>query len=239
MLTGESVSDAIGTFSYTDGPDGTVIPEKSWVDEYIRTEEVPILGTVTCNKGMLPQLRGALSEIVQLGLADKINPDEYAGCYYPRYINRSPEYGLSLHSWGIAVDLNVPGNQRGTVGEMDRTRGHHLQEVGLRLGRRLELHRPDALRDGQGRPLTRLAGFWSLPARRPASGRSPQRHAAAYCGQRPETSQRARPARPGPDPARRVADAAACPQIAGAPCTRRAPSRAASGHESGAGRRRR
>ena len=121
VLTGESVSNAIGTFSYTDGPDGTVIPEKSWVDEYIRTEEVPILGTVTCNKGMLPQLRGALTEIVQLGLADEINPDEYAGCYYPRYINRSPEYGLSLHSWGIAVDLNVPGNQRGTVGEMDRT----------------------------------------------------------------------------------------------------------------------
>ncbi len=121
VLTGESVSNAIGTFSYTDGPDGTVIPEKSWVDEYIRTEEVPILGTVTCNKGMLPQLRGALTEIVQLGLADEINPDEYAGCYYPRYINRSPEYGLSLHSWGIAVDLNVPGNLRGTVGEMDRT----------------------------------------------------------------------------------------------------------------------
>jgi hypothetical protein len=121
VLTGESVNEAIGTFSYTDGPDGTVVPEKSWVNEYIRTEEVPILGTVTCNKGMLPQLRGALTEIVQMGLADKINPDEYAGCYYPRYINRSPEYGLSLHSWGIAVDLNVPGNQRGTKGEMDRT----------------------------------------------------------------------------------------------------------------------
>ncbi|QIK67886.1 M15 family metallopeptidase [Nocardioides sp. HDW12B] len=120
VLTGESVNEAIGTFSYTDGPDGTVIPEQSWVNEYIRTEEVPILGTVTCNKGMLPQLRGALNEIVQMGLADEINPDEYAGCYYPRYINRSPEYGLSLHSWGIAVDLNVPGNQRGTVGEMDR-----------------------------------------------------------------------------------------------------------------------
>ena len=44
----------------------------------------------------------------------------YAGCYYPRYINRDPSNGLSLHSWGIAVDLNVPGNQRGTVGEMDR-----------------------------------------------------------------------------------------------------------------------
>ncbi len=134
VLTGESVNDAIGTFSYTDGPDGTVIPEQSWVNEYIRTEEVPILGTVTCNKGMLPQLRGALSEIVQLGLADEINPEEYAGCYYPRYINRSPEYGLSLHSWGIAVDLNVPGNQRGTVGEMDRQVVAIFKEWGFAWG---------------------------------------------------------------------------------------------------------
>ncbi|MGH3431465.1 MAG: M15 family metallopeptidase, partial [Thermocrispum sp.] len=28
--------------------------------------------------------------------------------------------GLSLHTWGIAIDLNVAGNQRGTAGEIDR-----------------------------------------------------------------------------------------------------------------------
>jgi len=120
VLTGESVSDAVGTFKYTSNADGTINPDPAWVKGYIRTEEVPILGSVTCNKGMLPQLRGALTEIQRVGLADEIHPDEYAGCYYPRYINRDPAYGLSLHSWGIAVDLNVPGNQRGTVGEMDR-----------------------------------------------------------------------------------------------------------------------
>ena len=120
VLTGSSVTDEIGTFSYTNAANGEIDPDPVWVREYIRTEEVPILGTVTCNKGMLPQLRGALTEIVQMGLADKINPDEYAGCYYPRYIGRDPSNGLSLHSWGIAVDLNVPGNLRGTVGEMDR-----------------------------------------------------------------------------------------------------------------------
>ncbi len=120
ILTGGSVSAAVGSFDYTPHADGTVTPDPSWVREYIRTEPVPLLGDVTCNKAMLPQLRAALDEIVRTGLADKIHPDEYAGCYYPRYIGRDPSNGLSLHSWGIAVDLNVPGNLRGTVGEIDR-----------------------------------------------------------------------------------------------------------------------
>jgi hypothetical protein len=120
VLTGGSVSEAVGTFSYSNRPNGEVAPDPAWVKEYIRTEEVPILGTVTCNKAYLPQLRGALTEVVRRGLDDEINPDEYAGCYYPRYIGRDPSNGLSLHSWGIAVDINVPGNLRGTVGEIDR-----------------------------------------------------------------------------------------------------------------------
>jgi len=120
VLSGTSVSSAVGTFTYTPHADGTVTPERRWVSEYIRRENVPILGTVTCNKGMLPQLRAALTDVVQAGLADKIHAGEYAGCYYPRFIARDPAKGLSMHSWGIAVDLNVPGNQRGTVGEMDR-----------------------------------------------------------------------------------------------------------------------
>ncbi len=120
VLSGSSVSDAVGTFTYTPHADGTLTPDQAWVRSFIRTEQVPILGSVTCNKGMLPQLRAALTEVVQDGLADRVHPGEYAGCYYPRFIANDPGKGLSLHSWGIAVDLNVPGNQRGTVGEMDR-----------------------------------------------------------------------------------------------------------------------
>jgi len=120
VLTGGSVAAAVGSFSYRQGPNGTIQPDGGWISTYIRTEVVPILGNVTCNKAMLPQLRAALTEIVQRGLAGKIHPDEYAGCYYPRYIGRDPANGLSLHSWGIALDLNVPGNQRGTIGQMDR-----------------------------------------------------------------------------------------------------------------------
>lgn len=116
-----SVADAVGTFSYRYFADGSLDPDPAWVAANITTETVPILGSVTGHRVMLPQLRAALAEIEGRGLGDELNPEEYAGCYVPRFIASDPSNGLSLHSWGIAVDLNVPGNLRGTVGEMDRT----------------------------------------------------------------------------------------------------------------------
>ena len=120
VLTGTSAAEAVGSFRYKPLPSGRVTPDPAWVAANIRTEEVPLLGQVTCHRVMLPQLRAALEEVVSRGLASEIHPDEYAGCYYPRFIGYDPAKGLSLHSWGIAVDLNVPGNQRGTEGEMSR-----------------------------------------------------------------------------------------------------------------------
>jgi hypothetical protein len=134
VLTGTSAADAVGSFSYTPHADGRITPDPAWVAANIRTEEVPLLGKVTCHKVMIPQLRAALSEIISRGLADKIHPDEYAGCYYPRYIGYDPAKGLSLHSWGIAVDLNVPGNQRGTAGQMDRDVVKIFKEWGFAWG---------------------------------------------------------------------------------------------------------
>jgi len=120
VLTGGSVAQAVGSFTYTVNPDGSVNPDPRWIQQYIRTEQVPILGSVRCNKAMLPQLRAALTEVVKLGYASLIHPSEYGGCYVPRYIGHDPSQGLSFHTWGTAIDLNVPGNQRGTVGTIDR-----------------------------------------------------------------------------------------------------------------------
>ena len=110
--------DAIGTYSYRPIGGGRIAPDPAWVKSHIVTEQVPILGSVTCNKYMMPQLKAALREIVDRKLAGKIHPGEYAGCYYPRFIAGSTS--LSNHSFGLAFDINVPGNQRGTVGAMDR-----------------------------------------------------------------------------------------------------------------------
>jgi hypothetical protein len=113
-----TVADAVGTFNYTVLGGGRIAPDPAWVSEHIATGTVPILGSVTCNRLIFPQLEAALREVEARGLADEIHPDEYAGCYYPRFIAGTTS--LSNHSFGLALDFNVPGNQRGTVGEMDR-----------------------------------------------------------------------------------------------------------------------
>ena len=109
-------ADAVGVFRYNVLGGGRIAPDPAWVASHITTEVVPILGSVTCNRAIFPQLKAALQQIVTRGLADEIHPDEYAGCYYPRFIAGSTQ--LSNHAFGLALDLNVPGNQRGTVGEM-------------------------------------------------------------------------------------------------------------------------
>ena len=112
------VAQAVGNYTYSVAPGGRVVPSPAWVRSHILTQTVPILGAVTCNKAIFPQLKAALADVVARGLADKIDPAQYAGCYYPRFI--AGTHSLSNHAFGLALDLNVPGNQRGTAGEMDR-----------------------------------------------------------------------------------------------------------------------
>ncbi len=118
VLTSGSAADLVGTFNYTVIGGGRIAPDPAWVAANISTEVMPIIGSMTCHREIFPQLRAALEEVISRGLAGELHPDEYAGCYYPRFIAGTTT--LSNHSFGLAMDFNVPGNQRGTVGEMDR-----------------------------------------------------------------------------------------------------------------------
>lgn len=107
-------ADAVGVFRYTPIGGGRVQPEAQWVKEHIVTETVPLLGSLTCNKYMMPQLKAALAEIQRLELGKEVY--QTAGCYYPRFIAGTTT--LSNHSFGLAIDINSLENQRGTVGQM-------------------------------------------------------------------------------------------------------------------------
>ncbi|WP_300683395.1 M15 family metallopeptidase [Nocardioides sp.] len=114
-----SVAQAVGRYTYRVGAGGTVTPDAAWVKSHIVTENVPILGAVTCNKALFPQLKAALADIVAQGLASKLVKSQYGGCYNPRFI--AGTQALSNHAFGLALDVNVPGNQRGTAGQIDRS----------------------------------------------------------------------------------------------------------------------
>lgn len=69
-----TVADAVGTFSYSVLGGGNIAPSSSRVSSHIATEVMPIIGPMTCNKLIFPQLKAALDDIAAQGLADKSIP---------------------------------------------------------------------------------------------------------------------------------------------------------------------
>lgn len=116
---GVAEGTVIGAMTYRIRDDGFIEPDPRWVEANILTEDVPILGTVTCHRLLIPQLAAALRELERKGLAHLVDPGRYGGCYVPRFIMRDPRRGLSLHAFGLAVDFNVSTNHYGTRGDMD------------------------------------------------------------------------------------------------------------------------
>jgi hypothetical protein len=68
----------------------------------------------------MPQLVGALRELERQGLGHLIDPHGYGGCFRPSFSHpHDPQAGVSHHAWGIAIDLNLPGNRLGAPPHQD------------------------------------------------------------------------------------------------------------------------
>lgn len=143
LARGEAEAGLGGTMTFTVLDDGWVRPDEAWVEANIAQAEVPILGSVTCHRVMIPQLAAALREIESEGLASLIRPEDYAGCYAPRFIDRNPDLPLSNHAFGLAIDLNSDTNQLGTSGDMDPRVVEIFQKWGFEWGGHWE--RPDPM----------------------------------------------------------------------------------------------
>jgi D-alanyl-D-alanine carboxypeptidase len=142
-VVGSVTGSLIGTMSFRVLDDGFIKPDKQWVAENIATATVPLIGEVTCHRLMIPQLSAALAEIEQQGLAQLIRPDDYGGCYVPRFIDRDPSLPLSMHAFGLAVDINVSTNLLGTKGDQDPRVVEIFEKWGFSWGGRWD--RPDPM----------------------------------------------------------------------------------------------
>lgn len=100
---------------------GTVAIDRQWVRRMIVTRNVPVLGSVTCNRGVLADLMAVTSELARRGLAHLVDTVDFhrnGGCFNPRTV-RGGNGELSRHAWGIAVDINVAANALGGNGHQD------------------------------------------------------------------------------------------------------------------------
>lgn len=113
------LKELFGEFAARPLATGWLQVDPAWVATHIVTARVPILGAVRCNRSIIPQLRGALQEVRSEGLSNQIDPSGYEGCFAPRFVNRDPALGISHHSWGVALDINVPTNRFGSAPRQD------------------------------------------------------------------------------------------------------------------------
>jgi hypothetical protein len=114
IATNGSVGALIGTYRYR-VVGNQVIPDSGWTATHLRTETMPLIGAVTCNTGMLPQLRAAINDVIAQGLQKYVY--QTAGCYNARFIAGSTR--LSNHAFGMAIDINSAENGRGGRGQMN------------------------------------------------------------------------------------------------------------------------
>ncbi|MGH9275313.1 MAG: M15 family metallopeptidase [Acidimicrobiales bacterium] len=122
------VKGTFGEFAVRDRAGRDVEIDPAWIDRWIVTEQVPILGAVTCHRKMIEPLWAAMADLEQASLAHLVDPSDFAGCFAARRIATGQP--LSHHAWGAAVDLNVDGNPRGSFSTQDP----RLVETMLRHG---------------------------------------------------------------------------------------------------------
>lgn len=130
------IKEHFGEFAATPNADGSIDIDPAWRKQNIVTRPVPLLGNVTCHRGLFPQLKDALNTLVGEGLAFTVDAGDFAGCYQPRFIDANPGGRLSHHSWGIAVDLNAAANPAGTRPDQDRRLIDIMEEAGFTWGGR-------------------------------------------------------------------------------------------------------
>ena len=78
--------------------------------------------------------RRALSRLERRGLSRVVDRADYAGCFAPRRIPGSGS--LSLHAWGLAIDINAAANPRLGQSRQDRRLVRAMEEAGFTWGGR-------------------------------------------------------------------------------------------------------
>ena len=97
-------------------------PDPAWTRANLVTRKLPLLGRVRCHRLVVGDLGKAMADLERQRLGGLVDAGAFrrqGGCWSPRLL-RHPRGGkLSRHAWGIAVSLEVTGDER-LIGTMAR-----------------------------------------------------------------------------------------------------------------------
>jgi hypothetical protein len=105
-----------------------------WLARNVVSRRVPILGAVTCHRRLIGPLRRALRDLERRRLGHVVDPGDYAGCFAPRRIPQSGS--LSLHAYGLAIDINAAANPQFASSRQDRRLVRAMEAAGFTWGGR-------------------------------------------------------------------------------------------------------
>jgi hypothetical protein len=126
------VKKTYGEFAYRDSSGRDIEISRSFVDRHIVTADVPLLGPVRCHRATIAPLAAALTQLAEANLGHLVERAGYAGCWFPRRIG--PDEPVSRHAWGIAVDLNIGANPRGSFSSQDPRLVDVMRSAGFTWG---------------------------------------------------------------------------------------------------------
>ena len=102
VLPQSAIKATFGEFGSRPASAGRLELDPAWRDTHLVTVELPVVGQVTCHRDVVSALRGALDEIADAGLVDRVDRSA-SGCWNPRPIAGTDQ--PSRHAWGVALDI--------------------------------------------------------------------------------------------------------------------------------------
>ena len=99
-----AIKARFGEFAYRPAEGDVIEIDPAWMQANIVTNEIPLLGRVTCHTDFLALLRDAMDTLEEAGHADAVDPAAFRGCFNPRFIRNRGD--ISRHAWGVAADIN-------------------------------------------------------------------------------------------------------------------------------------
>jgi len=122
-----------GAIKYKNTDGGQIKITNDWARKNIVRAVLPVAGREWVHRKLLKKFHEVFEEIEEMGLAEHVRQ---CGVWCPRHICHNPRKPLSLHSWGIAVDINWATNAYGTEGDMHPDIVDIFEEAGFTWGGR-------------------------------------------------------------------------------------------------------